>query len=99
MAALPWHLALAGRGSAEQRLRAQVRRLGLDDRVTFCGFVDAVHDWLGAIDIFVLPSLIEGFGYVLAEAGAAGKPSVLGVRSECRKFETFGSRISSLFRI
>lgn len=76
VAALPWHLALAGRGPAEQRLRTQVRRLGLDDRVTFCGFVDAVHDWLGAIDIFVLPSLIEGFGYVLAEAGAAGKPSV-----------------------
>jgi glycosyltransferase involved in cell wall biosynthesis len=29
-----------------------------------------------AIDIFILPSFIEGFGYVLAEAGAAGKPSV-----------------------
>ena len=27
-------------------------------------------------DIFFNPSLIEGFGYVLAEAGAAGKPCV-----------------------
>ncbi|MEE9270898.1 MAG: glycosyltransferase family 4 protein [Candidatus Krumholzibacteria bacterium] len=73
---LPWHLAIAGLGPAEEHLREEARRLGIERRVSFCGFVDALHDWMAAIDIFVLPSLIEGFGYVLAEAGAAGKPSV-----------------------
>lgn len=73
---LPWHLAIAGRGPAEERLRAEARRLGIEERVGFCGFVDGLHDWMASIDIFVLPSLVEGFGYVLAEAGAAGKPSI-----------------------
>jgi glycosyltransferase involved in cell wall biosynthesis len=31
---------------------------------------------MAAIDVFALPSFIEGFGYVLAEAAAAGKPCV-----------------------
>lgn len=73
---LPWCFAIAGQGPQEDRLRADAKRLGIDDRVVFCGFVDDIHRWLVAIDIFVLPSFIEGFGYVLAEAGAAAKPSV-----------------------
>lgn len=73
---LPWHLALAGTGPDESKLRGLVEELGIGDRVTFCGFVEGVHQWFKAIDVFVLPSFIEGFGYVLAEAGAAGKPSV-----------------------
>jgi glycosyltransferase involved in cell wall biosynthesis len=76
LAGLPWRLAVAGRGPAEDELRAEAKRLGIDDRVTFCGFVEDIHRWLVAIDVFVLPSFIEGFGYVLAEAGAAGKPCV-----------------------
>jgi glycosyltransferase involved in cell wall biosynthesis len=73
---LPWHLAIAGKGPQEEALRADAKRLGVEDRVTFCGFVDDIHRWLVAIDIFALLSFVEGFGYVLAEAGAAGKPCV-----------------------
>lgn len=73
---LPWVLAIAGQGAEEDGLRAEAKRLGVEDRVTFCGFVDDIHRWLVAIDVFALPSFIEGFGYVLAEAGAAGKPCV-----------------------
>ncbi|UCG51316.1 MAG: glycosyltransferase family 4 protein [Candidatus Latescibacterota bacterium] len=76
LASLPWCLAIAGKGPTENHLREEAGRLGLDGRVKFCGFVDAVHQWMAAIDVFALPSFIEGFGYVLAEAGAAGKPSV-----------------------
>jgi glycosyltransferase involved in cell wall biosynthesis len=73
---LPWRLAIAGKGPEEAKLQAEAERLGLRDRVDFCGFVEGVHHWMAALDIFVLPSFIEGFGYVLAEAGAAGVPSI-----------------------
>jgi glycosyltransferase involved in cell wall biosynthesis len=73
---MPWRFAIAGTGPEERALRAEAGRLGIDDRVIFCGFVEDIHRWLMAIDVFVLPSFVEGFGYVLAEAGAAGKPSV-----------------------
>jgi len=73
---LPWRFAIAGKGQEEEKLRTQAKELGVEDRVVFCGFVDDVHRWLSAIDILVLPSFVEGFGYVLAEAGAAGKPCV-----------------------
>jgi glycosyltransferase involved in cell wall biosynthesis len=73
---LPWRFAIAGTGPQEAELREEARRLGIEDRVIFCGFVEDIHRWLVGIDLFVLPSFIEGFGYVLAEAGAAGKPSV-----------------------
>jgi glycosyltransferase involved in cell wall biosynthesis len=73
---LPWRFAVAGKGPEEETLREEAGRLGIEDRVSFCGFVEGIHRWLAAIDVFVLPSFIEGFGYVLAEAGAAGKPCV-----------------------
>jgi glycosyltransferase involved in cell wall biosynthesis len=73
---LPWRFAIAGTGPEEADLRAEARHLGIEDRVMFCGFVEDIHRWLVGIDLFVLPSFIEGFGYVLAEAGAAGKPCV-----------------------
>jgi glycosyltransferase involved in cell wall biosynthesis len=76
LANLPWRLTIAGQGPEEEGLRAEAMRLGIADRVDFNGFVEDIHRWLAAIDVFALPSLIEGFGYVLAEAGAAGKPCV-----------------------
>ena len=72
----PWRLALAGTGPDDAKLRAQADDLHIGPRVDFCGFVEGIHEWMAAIDVFVLPSLIEGFGYVLAEAAAAGKPCV-----------------------
>ena len=76
LATMPWRLAIAGKGKSQDALRAEAERLGISERVDFCGFVADLPQWMAAIDFFVLPSLIEGFGYVLAEAAAAGKPSV-----------------------
>ena len=66
-------LRIAGRGPAEPGLRELVEKLGLGDRVTFDGFVSDLPDWFAGIDALVLPSLAEGWGYVLAEAAAAGR--------------------------
>lgn len=74
--ALPWRLAIAGEGAETDRLRGLAHELAVGERIDFCGFVNDLPAWMAAIDFLVLPSLVEGFGYVLAEAAAAGKPSV-----------------------
>jgi glycosyltransferase involved in cell wall biosynthesis len=65
--------------AAEQdRLNSLVRKLGLVESVTFIGSIpnDRIPEYLAASDIFVLPSLSEGFGIVLLEAMAAALPIV-----------------------
>jgi len=66
-------LRIAGRGPAESRLRGIVNQRGVGDRVVFDGFVTDPAGWMASIDVLVLPSLAEGWGYVLAEAAAAGR--------------------------
>jgi glycosyltransferase involved in cell wall biosynthesis len=73
-------LALVGSGAGETALREQVRRLGLDGRVTFLGHVegDKLRALYHACDVFVLPSTnkAEAFGLVQVEAMACGRPVV-----------------------
>jgi len=58
------------------RLEAEINRLNLDGRVILTGFRGEVPDIMAAFDIFCLPSLWEGFGLVLLEAMAEGRPIV-----------------------
>jgi glycosyltransferase involved in cell wall biosynthesis len=67
---------IAGEGPAENHLKHLVHNAKLDDRIEFLGFVQNMKSFMENIDIFVLASLSEGFGYVLAEAMACGKPVV-----------------------
>ena len=71
-------LLIAGGGPLLGELRAQVSRLGLEDRVVFTGYVaeaeKADHFNLG--DVFLFPSAMEGFGLVVAEAMSTGLPVV-----------------------
>ena len=70
---------VGGDFGVQGQLRAQVEAAGLQDHVLFTGHLDdqalyrSAH---GAADVFVLPSEYEAFGIVLAEAMAAGKPTV-----------------------
>ena len=57
-----------------ETLRSLVRKLGLDDRVTFVGFQSDVASFLVSLDLFAFASVSEGFGQVLIEAMAAGRP-------------------------
>ncbi len=60
------------------RLRAQLLEDHLDDRVTLAGELgpDGVADCYFHSDVFVLPTLFEGYGMAVAEALARGLPVI-----------------------
>ncbi|MBW1613076.1 MAG: glycosyltransferase family 4 protein [Deltaproteobacteria bacterium] len=69
-------LFLVGWGRLENELKEVAEDLGLKDRVIFTGKLTRpqVFEILSITDLFVLSSHWEGFGIVLAEAMAMGKP-------------------------
>lgn len=66
----------AGEGKLASFLLERARDLGVEDHVVYAGFRSDVVRVMKAIDVLVLASVTEGFGYVLVEAMAAGKPVV-----------------------
>jgi glycosyltransferase involved in cell wall biosynthesis len=69
-------LAVAGDGPERSSLESIAGHLGVSTRVHFLGEQRNVEDVLAAIDVFVLPSLVEGMPLALLEAMLAGKPVV-----------------------
>ena len=67
---------LAGDGPSRRDLEEEAQRLGMADRVVFLGHRGDVPVILSALDLFVQPSLYEGFGMSLLEAMAARLPIV-----------------------
>ncbi len=71
------HVVLVGSGSELSRLQDYAAHSPqLSGRVVFPGTVDCVADLLNAMDIFVLPTLMEGMSNTLLEALAVGLPVV-----------------------
>ena len=69
-------LYIAGEGEERPALEKLITRYDLHREVVLPGFVEDVENFMHGIDIFVLSSLWEGFGYVIVEAMAACKPTV-----------------------
>ncbi len=69
-------LTIMGDGELREKLKALVANLKLESRVTLAGHVDNAVSRLNEYDIFTLPSLAEGLGYVLLEAGLSSLPVV-----------------------
>ncbi|MFC0503998.1 glycosyltransferase family 4 protein [Micromonospora costi] len=72
------HLVVAGQGWWETQLRELVETLGIGDRVRFAGFVTEAEkrELLCSTWVALTPSLKEGWGLTIVEAGAAGTPTV-----------------------
>ena len=69
-------LDIAGTGPEQTRLESEVHSLGLSDHVAFLGWRTDIADLLAKWEIFVMPSLQEGFGIAALDAMAAGLPVV-----------------------
>jgi glycosyltransferase involved in cell wall biosynthesis len=71
-------LTVIGHGYWADALRAHARELGVEDAVTFAGFVDDVakHRLLAEAWVHVLPSVKEGWGLAVVESAAHGTPTV-----------------------
>jgi glycosyltransferase involved in cell wall biosynthesis len=71
---------LAGDGDAKSDLQALASELGVGDRVEFPGAISdqELYELYRRCDVFVMPSIKEGFGLTYLEAAAFGKPSLGG---------------------
>ena len=69
---------IVGEGDSQyrQKLENIIRQKDLGQCVILVGFQNDVFEFLSIFDIFVLPSILEGFGIVLLEAMAMGKAIV-----------------------
>lgn len=67
----------AGDGPLRTRIEAESKTLGLSEHVRFLGARTDIPMLMKAFDVFVFPSLFEGFGMVTIEAQCAGTPCVV----------------------
>jgi len=65
-----------GKGELEDQLRREIESLGVEKRVKLLGTSDRVQDYYMAMDVLVVPSMFEGLGMVVVEAGATGLPVI-----------------------
>ncbi len=65
-------LLLVGDGSLRQRINDRIKTLGLSNCVTLAGQRLDVPEMLGAMDLFIYPSIYEGMPNALVEAMASG---------------------------
>lgn len=70
-------LFLVGSGELESQLRKKVEKLKLTKNIKFLGFREDIPGLLNCADVFLLPSLFEGFPITLVEAQTAGLPCVV----------------------
>ncbi|HEY4507148.1 MAG TPA: glycosyltransferase family 4 protein [Candidatus Paceibacterota bacterium] len=65
------NLIIIGDGQGRQDLESRIKNLGLENKVFLAGHILNGHKYLKAFDIFVLPSVKEGFPWSLLEAMSA----------------------------
>ena len=71
------HLIFVGEGKLREELENDSQNIGISRNVHFLGMREDIPEILKASDIFLLPSLREGFSNAILEAMAAGLPVIV----------------------
>ena len=69
-------LVIAGTGELQEYLISLVKDYGIENKVIFTGYISNPFKYEKCADVFVLPSLYEGFPNALAEALCLGIPCI-----------------------
>ena len=69
-------LIIFGDGPERKNIETIIKKLNLERDVILAGALPNAHQYLKAFDVFVLPSIKEGFPYSILEAMAAGLPII-----------------------
>ena len=79
-------LAIVGEGALENELKEVASTLDIDSHLLWLGQRSDIPDLMSAADIFILPSIFEGFPFTLVEAQTSGLPCIVSdrVSQECR---------------
>ena len=77
-----WKFLMAGDGPMREKWENLAKKFGLDDRVIWLGRIDRklVWQYMAACDVFLVPSSLETFSFVLLEALAQGCRAVISDR-------------------
>ncbi|MEA4968734.1 MAG: glycosyltransferase [Bacteroidaceae bacterium] len=67
-------LLLSGNGQLEKEIKQKIKDMSLSEQVIFTGIEKNINQIYQAMDVFLFPSLNEGFGLSLMEAQCSGLP-------------------------
>jgi glycosyltransferase involved in cell wall biosynthesis len=69
-------LFIAGSGELKSELDSKIENYQLQNNVILLEFIEDMEEFMNSIDIFLLTSIWEGFGFVLVEAMVKSKPII-----------------------
>ncbi|MDD3392080.1 MAG: glycosyltransferase [Bacilli bacterium] len=65
-------LLLIGDGELKKEINLQILKYGIADKVIILSNINNVYDYMSAMDLFLFPSIFEGFGIAVVEAQVSG---------------------------
>nr|WP_286675244.1 glycosyltransferase [Bacillus mycoides] len=68
---------LVGDGPLKSSIELKAKELGINNNIRFLGVRKDIPRLLKAFDVFLFPSLFEGFGIVTLEAQCSGTPCIV----------------------
>ena len=71
------HLVCCGSGALMPQVKEKALSMGILDKILFTGVVMNVNEYMMAMDVFLFPSLFEGFPVSVIEAEATGMSVVM----------------------